>query len=449
MQGYDPYAAPIAESYPLGLDPTLLWYVVICAIIIAGLLFLFIQFLRGFLYIARPNEALVFSGQRYKTDDGQDVGFRIVKSGHRVVRIPFLEIVSRLDMTVIPVDIVVNNAYSRGNIPLEIHAIANVKVHSQDKFLRNAVERFLNKSRADIELVAQQTLEGALREVLAQLTPEEVNEDRLKFAEKLIQSVEDDLQILGLQLDTLKIQSVSDTTGYLDSIGRPKIAAALRDAENAENQATQEIQQAQAEMTRRAEVARAGAQTATQTKQNELRQVRAQLEGQAQSIEREAEAATKTARAMAERDLQGLRSQLEQRRLQVEVVIPAEFQRQAQTIIERGLAAQTIENGAAQVEVLKAMSDAWATMGAQARELYVIQHLDQIVGAVVNSMDDVKLNQVHIIDQGDGEALAGYAASYPKMVGAVMKSLRDSTGIDVTALLSGQGTAPSNTNPKA
>lgn len=447
MQGYDTYADPV--SYPLGLDPMLLWYVVISAVIIAGLLFLFIQFLRGFLYIARPNEALVFSGQRYKTDDGQDVGFRIVKSGHRVVRIPLLEIVSRLDMTVIPVDIVVNNAYSRGNIPLEIHAIANVKVHSQDKFLRNAVERFLDKSRADIELVAQQTLEGALREVLAQLTPEEVNEDRLKFAEKLIQSVEDDLQILGLQLDTLKIQSVSDSTGYLDSIGRPKIAAALRDAENAENQATQEIQQAQSEMTRRAEVARAGAQTATQTKQNELRQVRAQLEGQAQSIEREAEAATKTARAMAERDLQGLRSQLEQRRLQVEVVIPAEFQRQAQTIIERGLAAQTIENGAAQVEVLKAMSDAWATMGAQARELYVIQHLDQIVGAVVNSMDDVKLNQVHIIDQGDGEALAGYAASYPKMVGAVMKSLRDSTGIDVTALLSGQGTTPSNTNPKA
>jgi flotillin len=152
---------------------------------------------------------------------------------------------------------------------------------------------------------------------------------------------------------------------------------------------------------------------------------------------------------MAERDLQGLRSQLEQRRLQVEVVIPAEFQRQAQTIIERGLAAQTIENGAAQVEVLKAMSDAWATMGTQARELYVIQHLDQIVGAVVNSMEDVQLNQVHVIDQGDGEALAGYAASYPKMVGAVMKSLRDSTGIDVTALLSGQSTTTQSNTTKA
>jgi flotillin len=435
---YDPYGQPPPDANFLGIDPTVLWMVIGAAIAIAVGLFVLIQFLRAFLYIARPHEALVFSGQRYKTEDGQELGYRIVKNGQRAVRIPILEIVSRLDMTVIPVDVVVENAYSKGNIPLEIHAIANVKIHSDDKILRNAVERFLNKSRQEIELVAQQTLEGALREVLAQLTPEEVNEDRLKFAEKLILAAEDDLQILGLQLDTLKIQSVSDTTGYLDSIGRPKIAAALRDAENAESQANQEIQQAQAMATQRAELARATAQTSIQTKQNELRQVRAQLEGQAQSIEREAEAAAKTARAMAERDLQAMRAQLEQRRLTAEVVIPSEFQRQAQAIIARGLAAPTAENGAAAAEVLKAMTEAWTTMGPQARELYVVQHLDQIVGSVVHALGSLEPKEVHVIDAGDGESVAAYAASYPKMVGAVMSALRESTGVDVPSLISGQ-----------
>lgn len=437
---YDPYAAaPAPPPEPLfGIDPTLLWSVIGGALFVAIGLFLIVQFLRAFLFIARPHEALVFSGQRYKTEDGQELGYRIVKSGQRAVRIPILEIVSRLDMTVIPVDVVVQNAYSRGNIPLEIHAIANVKIHAEEKILRNAVERFLNKSRQEIELVAQQTLEGALREVLAQLTPEEVNEDRLKFAEKLIHAAEDDLQILGLQLDTLKIQSVSDSTGYLDSIGRPKIAAALRDAENAESQANQETQQAQAMATQHAELARTTAQTAIQTKQNELRQVRAQLEGQAQSVEREAEAAAKTARAMAERDLQSLRAQLEQRRLHAEVVIPSEFQRQARSIIAKGLAAPTVENGAAAAEVLRVMTDAWATMGPHARELYVIQHLDQIVGSVVNSLGSLDPKEVHVLDGGDGSSVAGYAASYPKMVGAVMSALRDATGVDVPALISGQ-----------
>ncbi|MBN8609925.1 MAG: flotillin family protein [Deltaproteobacteria bacterium] len=435
---YDPYAAQPPEPTLLGLDSTMLWYAIGGALLAAFALFAIVQFLRAFLFIARPNEVLVFSGQRNKTDDGQDVGYRIVKAGQRAVRIPILEIVSRLDMTVIPVDVVVQNAYSRGNIPLEIHAIANVKIHSEEKILRNAVERFVNKSRQEIELVAQQTLEGALREVLAQLTPEEVNEDRLKFAEKLIHAAEDDLQILGLQLDTLKIQSVSDSTGYLDSIGRPKIAAALRDAENAESQANQEIQQAQATATQNAELARTTAQTSIQTKQNELRQIRAQLEGQAQAVEREAEAAAKTARAMAERDLQSLRAQLEQRRLHAEVVIPSEFQRQAQAIIAKGLAAPTVENGLAANEVLAAMSDAWTTMGPQAREIYVVQHLDQIVGSVVHSLGSLDPKDVHVIDGGDGNAIAGYAASYPKMVGAVMSALRDSTGIDVPALISGK-----------
>lgn len=432
------YGIPEPEPTLLGMTPGLLWWVVAAAVALAVAVLGLIQFIRLFLFIARPSEALVFSGGSHVAEDGSKVGYRLVKNGQRAIRVPILETVSALDMTVLPIDVVVQNAYSRGNIPLEIHAIANVKIHSDAKWLRNAVERFLNKSKADIQLVAQQTLEGALREVLAQLTPEEVNEDRLKFAEKLIHAVEDDLQKLGMQLDTLKIQSVSDATGYLDSIGRPKIAAALRDAENAENQAAQEIQQAQAQALQRSELARASAQTEILKKQNELRQVKAQLEGEAQAVEREAEAAAKTARAMAERELQGIRAQLEQRRLMADVIIPAEVQRQAQQILAKGAAAPTVENGIAAAEVLDAMSEAWSSMGPQAKELYVIQHLEQIVGTVVTSLENVNVREVNVLDQGDGSALASYAATYPKMVASVMTALKDTTGVDVPAILANQ-----------
>ena len=51
--------------------------------------------------------------------------------------------------------------------------------------MRNADERFLGRDRAELRSVAKETLEGTLRGVLATLTPEEVNEDRLKFAESL------------------------------------------------------------------------------------------------------------------------------------------------------------------------------------------------------------------------------------------------------------------------
>jgi len=415
------------------LDPT--WYIVLGAIGFALGVLILAGIYRRLLFIARPNEALIFTGSRSTTEDGSVRGYRVVRAGHRALRIPILHRIDRMDMTLIPIDIVVQNAYSRGNIPLQIHAIANVKVDSNPLFLPNAVERFLGRSVNEIRIVAQQTLEGALREVLAQLTPEEVNEDRLKFAEKLIHSAEDDLNKLGLALDTLKIQNVADDVQYLASLGRPKIAAAKRDAENAENIALQETTRVQAEAHRVAETARAQAETAILQKRNELRRVQAELEGGAQAVEREAEVAARTARAEAEQELQTIRAELEEKRLEADVVIPAEIDRQARKLLAIGSAAPTVEQGAAAVEVQRLMGEAWKAMGPEANEIYIIQHLEKIVGTVVKNLKTVQVGEVNVLDQGDGSALASYAATYPQMVAAVMRSLRESTGVDVPAIL--------------
>jgi len=416
-----------------------LWTLLIAFGVVFAVLIL-IGIMKKFVYIARPNEALVFSGKNYVAEDGQKLGYRVVSSGMRALRIPILEQVDRLDMRILPIDIVVKNAYSKGNIPLQIHAIANVKLHSNRVVIRNAIERFLGRSLIEVQTVAQQTLEGAVREVIATMTPEEVNEDRLKFAESLILAAEDDLHVLGLQLDTLKIQNVADDTGYLDSLGRPAIANALRDAENAENQAKQETTRAQATAGQRAEVAKATAETAILAQTNELRRVQASLDGDSDAVEREAVAATKTARATAEQGLQELRRQLEQQRLQAEVVIPADIQRQAVAVLAVGEAAPSAENGKAVVEVLRMMSEAWLSMGNQAKEIYVIQHLEEIVGTVVTNLASLQIDEVNVLDRGDGQALAGYAAAYPGMVAAVLKSLADFTGIDVPTLLAGEAT---------
>lgn len=68
--------------------------------------------------------------------------------------------------------------------------------------------------------MAKETLEGNLRGVLATLTPEEVNADKIKFAQSLLTEAEDDRRHIGLELDTLKIHDVSDEVSYPDSIGR-------------------------------------------------------------------------------------------------------------------------------------------------------------------------------------------------------------------------------------
>ena len=160
--------------------------------------------------------------------------------------IPVVETVNRMDVSLISVPIAVQGAYSEGGIPLNVHAIANIKVSTDRRFVGNAIERFLGKDRTEIARVVKETLEGHLRGVLATMTPEELNEDRLKFSKHLELSAGPDLEKLGLELDVLKIQHVADDGNYLESIGRQRIAEILRTAEVAESDATREAEQAEA-----------------------------------------------------------------------------------------------------------------------------------------------------------------------------------------------------------
>ena len=398
---------------------------------------LLIAVLKQFLMIGRPNELLVFSGRQRQLADGSSIGYREVTGGGRAFRIPVLEKVDRMELSTLPVDIRITNAYSKGGIPLSVHAVANVKVSTDPLVMKNAIERFMGHDRSEIRRVAKETLEGHLRGVLATLTPEEVNEDRLKFAGALLEEAEVDFDRLGLQLDTLKIQNVSDEVKYLDSIGRRRIAEVIRDAEVAESVATSQAKQSEAESHQVGEVARQTAQTAIVQAENSLRQLRAQLEAEAKAEEEEAVAAAQQARAEAEAELQEVRKQLEELRLQADVVLPAEAERQAAALRARGDAATIEENGRAMAEVLQMMTDTWLEAGDDAKDIFLIQQLEEVLRTVVARVHGIELGEVTLLDSGDGQALPRHVASFPAMVRQVLDELRASTGVDVTGILSG------------
>ena len=265
--------------------------------VVAGVIVLLLLTIiyRYLLRICRPNEILIFSGRKHTTEDGRTVGYRVVFGG-RGVRIPVVETVNRMDVSLISVPIAVQGAYSEGGIPLNVHAIANIKVSTDHRFVGNAIERFLGKDRTEIARVVKETLEGHLRGVLATMTPEELNDDRLKFSKHLELSAGPDLEKLGLELDVLKIQHVADDGNYLESIGRSRIAEILRTAEVAESDATREAEQAEAASRARGEVAMTNAQAALQRKQNELRQIKAEVDADANAELNRAEAAGQQAR---------------------------------------------------------------------------------------------------------------------------------------------------------
>jgi flotillin len=397
---------------------------------------LLLMLYRSLLRICRPNEILIFSGAKHKTPDGRTVGYRVVFGGRGVVN-PLVERVNRMDVSLISVPIAVQGAYSEGGIPLNVHAIANIKVSTDRRYVGNAIERFLSKDRNEIARVAKETLEGHLRGVLATMTPEELNQDRLKFSRHLEESAGPDLSKLGLELDVLKIQHVADDGNYLESIGRQRIAEILRTAEVAESDATREAEQSEAAARARGEVAMTNAQAAVQRKQNELRQVKAEVDGDAQSESVRAEAAGQQARAEAELELQKLRGELEQLRLQADVTIPAEIDQQVRELFAAGAAAPIAADGEAMSASLAEVSAAWRDSGGRAMDMFVLQHLDQIFGDVAEAAKRLKVAQVNLIDGGDGKTIPAYAAAYPATMSALLEQVQKTLGVDIAKVVTG------------
>ncbi|HET7747724.1 MAG TPA: SPFH domain-containing protein [Vicinamibacteria bacterium] len=393
-----------------------------------------IAIIRQFLYICRPNEILIFAGRRHTLPDGSSVGYKVVRRGW-ALRIPLLENVHRMDMRLFMVEVSVSNAYSQGGIPLDVEAIANVKVSSNPAVVRNAVERFLGLKPEQIAVVARQTLEGVLREVLAELTPEEVNVDRLKFAETLKKNAQDDFDKLGLELDVLKVQHVSDEQQYLQNLGRARIATMIRDAQNAENEANQKIAEEQAGARQRAESAQKKAEALVLQKRNGLRAEMARMEAEAKSIENEAAIAAETARATAEQEMQRLRSELEKLRLECDVVLPAEAARLASQARARAEAAPVIENGRAAAEALRAVAAEWKAAGTDGREVYLLQQLRSFVEAAVARVTGTDVEKLEIVDGGDGKAYAAFVANFPSAVARVMAETASAVGVDIRAML--------------
>lgn len=418
--------------------PVLVWVLIIGVALGVGLLLL-LALIKQFRCICRPNEILIFTGRTYVLPNGHKAGTFVLSGGGRW-RWPIIERVERMDITTIPIKVPAS-AYSRGGIQLRVDAIANVKISSDERHVRNAIERFLGRDRAEVAQVARQTLEGNLRGVLAKLTPEEVNEDRLRFADELSREAGQDLAKLGLQVDTLKIQSVTDDAGYLEAIGRKRVAEILKEAEVAESDAERESKTVAANAKAEGDIAKENAQKSVLQKTNESRRIAAECEALVEAEIRRTEAAAQAARALAEQELQSVRKEVERARLQAEVVVPAEAERRAREIIARGEAAPVEADGKANADAMRMLAESWGKAGTQARDVFLIQQLEGLTDTVVDAVKQVSVKNVSLIDGGDGRALPSYVASFPAMVNAVLEQLAAGTGVDIPAALRSNGGA--------
>ena len=353
------------------------------------------------------------------------------------MRVPLLERVDRLDLTNMVIDLAVQGAYSKGGIALNVQGVANVKIASEEPAIGNAIERFMNVPRQVIMRVAKETLEGNLRGVLATLTPEEVNQDRIKFSQSLLVEADADLRKLGLELDMLKIQHVSDDVGYLDSIGRRQSAelqkkSRIAEAENtalarvrsAENRETKETARIEAAM----EIAKA----------DHGRRVRdAHSRKKALVREEQAKVTAALAKATAEIEVQTARLEQVKQRLMADEIRPAEARRSQMIEEARGQCATLVEEGRANALAIRRLTEVWRQMGDDARKIIVGQNLPHLVDELIGTIGPLNVDRLTFVDAdaGSGRLAAGTAVT--------TEQIQQGLGLDLGRLLSSLAPQPS------
>jgi len=381
---------------------------------------------RNLLYICQPNEVLIFIGGRSGGAQRQ-LGYRVIKGG-RAVRVPFFEVVDRMDLTNMPIEVTVAGAYSKGGIPLNVHGIANVKIAGEQPVLDNAIERFLGVPRNHIMEMARETLEGNLRGVLATLTPEEVNEDKIKFAQSLLTEAEDDLRAMGLELDTLKIQDVSDEVGYLAGIGRKQSAEVQKNAVVAEARSKAEAAIRAAQNRQETQISEIQAQLGIMRADVGRRMVDAETRVAAVVAEAEGKVKARIARAEADLGVQRARVEQVRRKLQADVLEPARAARAANEAKAKGAASRIVEQGRAGATALEELAQTWRAVGPSARDVFLMQKVDALVNIVMGSMGNITVNRLTMLGDAGGE---GGPGDLPRKVIATNEQVKAATGVDL------------------
>lgn len=230
-----------------------------------------------------PDEALIVTGsflgsKNVHTDDSGN-RIKIIRGGGTFV-FPVFQQSEPLSLLSSKLEVTTPEVYTEQGVPVMADGTAIIKIGGSISEIATAAEQFLGKSKEDRENEAKEVLEGHLRSILGSMTVEEIYKNRDKFSQEVQRVATQDLAKMGLVIVSFTIKDVRDKNGYLDSLGKPRIAQVKRDADIATSEAEKEtrIKRAEAEKeAQKAELQRA-TEIAEAEKENQLKIAEFKLE---------------------------------------------------------------------------------------------------------------------------------------------------------------------------
>ena len=221
--------------------------VVVVAVVVV---FILIQTYGRLLRKVGPNQALIVYGAG---------GTKIITGGSKLV-IPLTQRADVFPLELMSFDVAPRqDLYTSQGVAVNVEAVTQIKVRSDEESITTAAEQFLSKSQQDRENLIRLVMEGHLRGIVGQLTVEELVKDPENVGSKMLKTVTPDMDKMGLEVISFTIKDVRDSNDYISNMGRPQIAQIRKQADIAAALAQRDTQIQQANATREAAVAKSAA----------------------------------------------------------------------------------------------------------------------------------------------------------------------------------------------
>ena len=449
---------------------------------------------------AGPDEALIVTGsylgsKNVHTDDSGN-RIKIIRGGGTFV-FPVFQQAQPLSLLSSKLEVTTPEVYTEQGVPVMADGTAIIKIGGSISEIATAAEQFLGKEKHERESEAREVLEGHLRSILGSMTVEEIYKNRDKFSQEVQRVASQDLAKMGLVIVSFTIKDVRDKNGYLDSLGKPRIAQVKRDADIAtaeadketrikRAQAAQEAQKAElerateiaeaekdnqlkvAEFRREQDIAKARADQAYELESARAKQEVTEQEMQIQIIERQkqieleereilrrekqydsevkkkadAERYAIEQRAIAEKSKQLAEADAEKYRVETQAQAQAERIRLdgiAKAEAERAQGTAEAEiirlRGLAEAEAKQKIAEAFEQYGQAAVLDMIVSMLPEYAKQVASPLSNI--DKITVVDTGGGaNGGAGKVTSYATdLMSSLQETLKESSGIDVKELI--------------
>jgi uncharacterized membrane protein YqiK len=263
--------------------------------------------------------------------------FKIVTGGGAFV-IPALQRAQYLSLQADKALLEVEGVDSQ-KIPVGVRGVALFKVGDDPQSITNATTRFLHDQDVEGGRVSSQmhdmvkeVFHGHLRSIIGGLTVEDLIANRNELAQQTRDASADEMQKLGLVVDSLQIQEIVDPTGYIRALGEPRAAEVKKLARIAQAAADREATEREQE----AETLKAAAQRETAIKLAEFQAEQDRATATSAQAGPLADAEARKQVVVQETEVADLEAQREEKRLETSIRKPADAEAYRQRVEAEG-----------------------------------------------------------------------------------------------------------------